>query len=106
MTRPGKLLAIPAFALVLGGCLHVQVNDPIVKQFQVAGKTQTIVSVTAQNAPTGNSATGMFLFDETGKLEWANAVQNAGLLESSLPQTLLNGLGEAASAVTAIYGIK
>lgn len=45
-------------------------------------------------------------YDKTGKLIRSDSSANGGLLQGTLPGTVVSGLNNAANAVTAVYGIK
>lgn len=103
-----RCAAIGLSLCFLSGCVST-LSSPLVQQFQVKTDTGaqnfTIASAT-HSAPIGNNLTGMFLFDHTGKLIWASNSANNGLLQSGLPQTILNGAAQAGGVIESLYGIK
>ena len=71
----------------------------------VSGRAHSVIAVVT-STPVGSNFIDVFLFDPDGKLENASSSSNGGLLEGTLPTAMASGLGVAASAVTAIYGVK
>ncbi len=71
----------------------------------VNGKSHAVIAVIT-STPMGNNFIDVFLFDPEGKLENASSMSNGGFMDGTLPGALSSGLGTAASAVTALYGVK